>query len=41
MTLSELAAHLADPAWPFVPDTRAMLDRLGRAGVGDYEELVR
>jgi 8-oxo-dGTP pyrophosphatase MutT (NUDIX family) len=41
MTLSELAAHLADPAWPFVPDTRALLDRLGRAGVGDYEELVR
>lgn len=24
-TPAELAAHLADPAWPFVPDTRALL----------------
>jgi 8-oxo-dGTP pyrophosphatase MutT (NUDIX family) len=40
MTLTDLAAHLADPAWPFVPDTRALLERLGRAGVADYEELV-
>lgn len=25
MTLDELAEHLADPAWPFVPDTRALV----------------
>jgi 8-oxo-dGTP pyrophosphatase MutT (NUDIX family) len=41
MTLAALASHLADPAWPFVPDTRALLERLGRSGVADYEELVR
>ncbi|MFY0405375.1 NUDIX hydrolase [Solicola sp. PLA-1-18] len=25
MTPDELRAHLADPAWPFVPDTRAVM----------------
>ena len=39
MTLDELDAHLADPAWPFVPDTRALLARLAREGVGDYARL--
>lgn len=39
MTLDELDAHLADPAWPFVPDTRALLARLARDGVGDYARL--
>jgi isopentenyldiphosphate isomerase len=27
-TPAELRAHLADPAWPFVPDTRALLQHL-------------
>jgi 8-oxo-dGTP pyrophosphatase MutT (NUDIX family) len=39
MTLDELDAHLADPEWPFVPDTRALLARLARDGVGDYARL--
>jgi 8-oxo-dGTP pyrophosphatase MutT (NUDIX family) len=39
MTLDELDAHLADPAWPFVPDTRALLARLAGDGVGDYARL--
>jgi 8-oxo-dGTP pyrophosphatase MutT (NUDIX family) len=39
MTLTELGEHLADPAWPFVPDTRALLRRLADAGVNDYAEL--
>lgn len=39
MTLSELGARLADPAWLFVPDTRALLARLARDGVRDYAEL--
>jgi isopentenyldiphosphate isomerase len=26
MTVDELRRHLADPAWPFVPDGRALLD---------------
>ena len=39
MTLDELDAHLADPAWLFVPDTRALLARLAREGVGDYARL--
>lgn len=29
-TAAELAAHLADPAWPFVPDTRELVARLLR-----------
>ena len=41
MTLPELAAHLADPSWPFVPDTRALLDRLAAEGVADYAVLGR
>jgi len=40
MTLTELGARLADPAWPFVPDTRALLARLARDGVGDYAALL-
>ncbi len=39
MTLPELGEHLADEAWPFVPDTRALLRRLARDGVGDYASL--
>ena len=39
MTLTELAVHLADPGWPFVPDTRALLGRLAADGVGDYGAL--
>lgn len=40
MTLTDLDRHLADPAWPFVPDTRALLTRLARDGVGDYADLA-
>jgi 8-oxo-dGTP pyrophosphatase MutT (NUDIX family) len=40
MTMSELADHLADPTWAFVPDTRALLRRLASEGVGDYGELM-
>lgn len=39
MTLSELATQLSDPAWPFVPDTRALLRRLADEDVGDYAAL--
>jgi 8-oxo-dGTP pyrophosphatase MutT (NUDIX family) len=39
MTIAELGEHLADPAWPFVPDTRALLQRLADAHVNDYAEL--
>jgi 8-oxo-dGTP pyrophosphatase MutT (NUDIX family) len=39
MSLPELAAHLRDPDWPFVPDTRALLRRLATDGVGDYQVL--
>jgi len=35
-TLPELGARLRDPAWPFVPDTRALLTRLSRDSTGDY-----
>ena len=38
MTLPQLGGLLRDPAWPFVPDTRALLVRLAREGVGDYAE---
>ncbi len=27
-TDAELRAHLADPTWPFVPDTRVLTDQL-------------
>lgn len=40
MTLQELDTHLADESWPFVPDTRALLRRLAREGVGDYALLA-
>ena len=39
MTLPQLGELLRDPGWPFVPDTRALLDRLAREGVGDYALL--
>ncbi len=39
MTLPQLGRLLADPDWPFVPDTRSLLERLSREGVGDYAEL--
>ena len=39
MTLAELGEHLADPSWPFVPDTRTLLARLASEGVGDYARL--
>jgi isopentenyldiphosphate isomerase len=39
MTLRELADRLADPGWSFVPDTRALLQRLATAGTGDYAVL--
>ena len=38
LTLDELAHRLADPGWPFVPDTRALLARLD--GVDDYGRLA-
>lgn len=39
MSLPELDAHLSDPGWPFVPDTRALLAQLAAEGVGDYAAL--
>ena len=39
MTLSELGRLLRDRDWPFVPDTRTLLARLSRDGVGDYVAL--
>lgn len=41
MPLGDLGARLADPAWRFVPDTRALLARLARDRVGDYADLGR
>lgn len=40
MSLPELALRLRDPGWLFVPDTRALLDRLARDGVADYSALL-
>ncbi len=40
MTLTELDGRLADPGWPFVPDTRLLLTRLARAGTHDYGTLA-
>jgi len=40
MTLPELAQHLSDTGWPFVPDTRALLARLAAEGIGDYAALA-
>ena len=39
MTLGQLGDLLRDPAWPFVPDTRALLGVLCRKGVHDYASL--
>ncbi len=40
MELPALGRLLRDPEWPFVPDTRSLLDRLAREGVGDYRALL-
>lgn len=40
MTLEELAERLADPGWPFVPDTRALLDRWLAERLGDRVALT-
>jgi 8-oxo-dGTP pyrophosphatase MutT (NUDIX family) len=39
-TLPDLDEHLADPSWPFVPDTRALLRRLAIEDVDDYALLA-
>lgn len=39
LTLPDLDRRLRDPGWPFVPDTRALLRRLSRDGLGDYAAL--
>ncbi len=39
MSLEELGSRLRDPQWPFVPDTRSLLERLCREQVGDYALL--
>jgi 8-oxo-dGTP pyrophosphatase MutT (NUDIX family) len=39
MTLPQLGELLRDRDWPFVPDTRTLLGRLCRDGVGDYASL--
>ena len=36
MSQADLVDHLADPDWLFVPDTRAVLDRLAEGAVGDW-----
>ena len=38
-TLAALGERLRDPRWPFVPDTRALLERLRSSGTSDYAEL--
>jgi 8-oxo-dGTP pyrophosphatase MutT (NUDIX family) len=40
LTLADLDRRLADPEWPFVPDTRALLRRLAEDGVDGYAALV-
>lgn len=40
LTLAVLAARLADPAWPFVPDSRKLLAGLAARGVHDYARLA-
>ncbi|WP_028708428.1 NUDIX hydrolase [Propionicicella superfundia] len=40
VSLEDLRRRLADPGWPFVPDTRLLLLRLARRGVGDYARLL-
>jgi 8-oxo-dGTP pyrophosphatase MutT (NUDIX family) len=39
MSLPDLGRLLRDEDWPFVPDTRTLLQRLCREGVGDYGAL--
>ena len=41
LTMPGFARLLADPTWPFVPDTRALLERLAQQGTGDYATLRR
>lgn len=36
MSVPDLVDHLDDPAWAFVPDTRALLDQLADAATGDW-----
>lgn len=40
LTLEELGARLADPAWLFVPDSRKLLAGLAARGVHDYARLA-
>jgi 8-oxo-dGTP pyrophosphatase MutT (NUDIX family) len=40
LSMKGLGRLLADPTWPFVPDTRVLLERLGRDGIGDYTRLL-
>ncbi len=40
MALSELAERLRDPAWSFVPDTRALLKHLAARDVADYGQAA-
>ena len=39
MSMPQLGERLGDPTWPFVPDTRALLEMLSRDGIGDYRVL--
>jgi len=39
MTLEELGARLADPTWPFMPDTRALFDSWLGARIDDRIEI--
>lgn len=40
MGLAQLGRLLRDPDWPFVPDTRQLLQRLAEDGVRDYAALL-
>jgi 8-oxo-dGTP pyrophosphatase MutT (NUDIX family) len=40
LTMEGLGRLLADPTWPFVPDTRALLERLGSEAVSDYARIT-
>jgi 8-oxo-dGTP pyrophosphatase MutT (NUDIX family) len=40
MELPALGRLLRDRSWPFVPDTRSVLERLAQDGVGDYRALL-
>jgi len=39
LSLPELGARLRDPGWPFVPDTRLLLEGLVSRAVDDYARL--